>query len=174
MVEVYLNPRLLQRLDASDVVQDVLIEANAQLADFACERPIAFYPWLRQLAWRRLVRLHEQHVRADRRSVSREVFSVCDLADKSALRLIEQLAVPSPDPHQKLIKSEFKERVRAALAGLSPHDQEVLILRHLEELKVKEIASILGVEHDTVRARLRRALGRLKRNLEGEERADKD
>ena len=51
MVAIRLDDRLKARMDPSDVVQDVLVEAANRLPQFAEERPIAFYPWLRRLAW---------------------------------------------------------------------------------------------------------------------------
>ena len=50
-----------------------------------------FYPWLRQLAWDRLVEQHRLHVRAERRSVLREEADPLALADGSALELAERL-----------------------------------------------------------------------------------
>src|SRR6516164_5374655 len=72
MVAVRLDRRLLARLDPSDVVQEALAEAARRLPDYLRERPLPFYPWLRQLAADRLVTLHRRHVRAQRRSVRRE------------------------------------------------------------------------------------------------------
>src|SRR6516165_5011523 len=63
MVAVRLDRRLAARVDPSDVVQETLAEAARNLADYLRERPIPFYPWLRRLAWERLVKLHRRHIR---------------------------------------------------------------------------------------------------------------
>jgi RNA polymerase sigma-70 factor (ECF subfamily) len=55
MVQLRLDPRLSARLDPSDVVQDVLAEAHKRLATYAQERDIPFYPWLRSIAWDKLI-----------------------------------------------------------------------------------------------------------------------
>src|SRR5262245_15592899 len=73
MVAVRFDPRLAARVDPSDVVQEALAEAAATLDGYLRERPLPFYPWLRQLAQRRLLDLHRRHVQARRRSVTREV-----------------------------------------------------------------------------------------------------
>src|SRR5215467_6904618 len=65
--------RRLARVDPSDVVQETLDEAAAGLDRYLRERPLPFYPWLRQLAERRLIELYRRHVQARRRSVTREV-----------------------------------------------------------------------------------------------------
>src|SRR5438874_11870195 len=69
MVACRLDRRLLARIDPSDVVQEVLVEADRKLERYLSDRPLPFYPWLRQLAWEHLVTLHRRHVRAQKRSV---------------------------------------------------------------------------------------------------------
>src|SRR4051812_2432869 len=71
MVAVRLDRRLVARLAPSDVVQEVLVEAHRRLDDYLRERPLPFYPWLRQLAWERLVKAHRQHLHARGRRVTR-------------------------------------------------------------------------------------------------------
>jgi RNA polymerase sigma-70 factor (ECF subfamily) len=73
MVAVYLDHRLAARVDPSDVVQEALADASQGFTDYLRERPLPFYPWLRQFAWQRLLQLHRHHIRARRRSVEREV-----------------------------------------------------------------------------------------------------
>src|SRR5438876_6681359 len=69
MIAVRLDRRLVARLDPSDVVQEVLAEAAQKLADYLRQRPLPFYPWLRQLAWERLIKLHQRHLHAQKRGV---------------------------------------------------------------------------------------------------------
>jgi RNA polymerase sigma-70 factor (ECF subfamily) len=166
MVAVRFDPRLARRLDPSDVVQETLAEAAAGLAEYARIRPIAFYPWLRQLAGRILLRLHERHVLADRRSVKREALAMPALPEESADRLVRRLSGARGSPADRLIAAERQARLRAALLELSAPDREILVLRHLEELSNSEIAEILGIKIDAVRARHTRALDRLRRQVD--------
>ncbi len=53
----------------------------------------------------------------------------------------------------------------AALGRLAPDDQEVLVLRHLEQLSTREIAAILEISEPAVRYRQRKAMERLTRLL---------
>src|SRR5262245_51459031 len=72
MVAVRLDRRLAARLDPSDVVQDSLLDAANRLDDYLRDRPIPFYPWLRRLAWERVVDAYRRHVVSGRRGVGRE------------------------------------------------------------------------------------------------------
>jgi RNA polymerase sigma-70 factor (ECF subfamily) len=167
MVALRLDRRLSARVDPSDVVQETLLEADRRLADYARERPLPFYPWLRQLACDRLADLHRRHVQADKRSVRREEGGGPGLPDESQWALAGHLTRPT-SPSLRARREEAQARVRAALARLSEADQEVLVLRHLEQLSVKEVAAVLGVREGTVSVRLLRALQRL-RDLLGED-----
>src|SRR3954453_2130957 len=73
MVAVYLDHRLSARVDPSDIVQEALADAARGLDGYLRERPLPFYPWLRQFAWQRLLQLRRHHIDAQRRSVAREV-----------------------------------------------------------------------------------------------------
>jgi RNA polymerase sigma-70 factor (ECF subfamily) len=161
MVAVRFDPRLAARVDPSDVVQETLAEAAAQLPCYLRERPLPFYPWLRRMAQRRLIELHRRHVQARRRTVTREA-GAGGLPDASALALVERLAGRPSSPSARLNRKERRERVRAALAALPDPDREVLVLRILEGLPTRETAAVLEISEIAVRSRQVRALERLK------------
>jgi RNA polymerase sigma-70 factor (ECF subfamily) len=161
MVAVRFDLRLAARVDPSDVVQETLAEAAAQLDRYLQERPLPFYPWLRQIAQRRLIDLHRRHVRAQRRTVIREE-ARGGLPDRSAVALAERLFGRLSSPSARLHRQERCDRVRAALAALSETDREVLALRILEGLPTRETAAVLGLSEVAVRSRQVRALERLK------------
>src|SRR5262249_17504493 len=127
MVAWRLDRQLSARVDPSDVVQEVLAEADRRLPDYLRDRPLAFYPWLRQLAEDRLVELHRCHVQARRRSVSRE--RPLPLPEESAWELADRLFARGSTPSAGLRRRELRDRIQAALARLSERDREVLILR---------------------------------------------
>src|SRR5947209_8300829 len=64
MVAVHLDRSLAPRVDPSDVVQEALTEAARDLDAYLRERPLPFYPWLRRLAWERLVKVRRHHLQA--------------------------------------------------------------------------------------------------------------
>jgi RNA polymerase sigma-70 factor (subfamily 1) len=131
------------------------------LSDYLERRPLPFYPWLRRFAWEHLVKLHQRHLGARKRSARREEAQALALPDDSALELARRLADPGTSPSNRLVREELRDRVRAALAQLPEGDREVLVLRYLEQLSVAEIAAVLGASEGAVKMRRTRALERL-------------
>jgi RNA polymerase sigma-70 factor (ECF subfamily) len=163
---------VLARLDASDVVQEVLVEAHRRLDGYLASPPLPFHPWLRQIAWEVLVKLHQRHLQAQKRRVGREAGAVQGLPDSSALELARRLCDPATGPSGEAIRAELRQRVQSALMALAERDREVLVLRHLEGLSVREVAEVLGVSEGTVKTRQVRALARLQKLLAGEREDD--
>jgi RNA polymerase sigma-70 factor (ECF subfamily) len=161
MVAVRFDLRLAARADPSDVVQETLAEAAALLARYLHERPLPFYPWLRRLAQRRLIELHRRHVRAGRRTVTREEAANGPHA-RLGPALVDRLLGRTSSPSARLHRQERRDRVRAALAALPEQDCEVLVLRFVEGLPTRQTAAVLGVSEVAVRSRQVRALERLK------------
>jgi RNA polymerase sigma-70 factor (ECF subfamily) len=161
MVSVRIDPRLAARMDPSDVVQEALVEASRKLPAYLRDRPLPFYPWLRHVAWERLVHLHTRHLEARKRTVTREEHRRLPLPDQSAVQLIDQLTASGTSPSRNAIRVEMRQRVRRALEHLSVRDREVVILRHLEQLSFADIAAVLGITEAATHSRYRRAVERL-------------
>jgi RNA polymerase sigma-70 factor, ECF subfamily len=172
MIASRLDRRLAARVDPSDVVQEALAEAAGKLSDYLRFRPLPFYPWLRQLAWQRLVDLHRRHVRAKSRSVTREEGQALPLADESAVQLADRLLAREMGPMSLLLQAELHCRVRRVLETLPDHDREVLVLRHLEQLSTKEMAAVLEISESAVKMRHVRALERFRDELDRQNREE--
>jgi RNA polymerase sigma-70 factor (ECF subfamily) len=162
MIAVRIDHRLAARLDPSDVVQEVFVEALGKMPDYLRERPLPFYPWLRQLAWERLAKLHERHIQAQKRTTTREARWVGALPDESALALVDRLVAPGSSPSKQVLRQEMQGRVQAALARLTEQEREVLVMRYLEQLSIREIGAVLGITESGVKSRHLRALQRIR------------
>ena len=112
--------------------------AHTRLPQYLEQPHIDFYPWLRRIAWNRLIDLHRQHVTSQRRSVYREVAATAALPDDSAACLADRLVARDSSAFNRLARQELRLQVRIALAKLPTLDQEVLVLRFLEQLTVRE------------------------------------
>ena len=165
MVSFRIDPRLSARVDPSDVVQDSLAEAVEKLPGYIELRPLPFYPWLRQIAWRRLVRLHEYHLRTAKRNIDQEINLRMQLSEHSSIELAQRLIGPATGPSAAMMRKEQTQTLRLALARLTPEQQDVLILRYIEQFTAKEIAAILEISPDAVTMRHVRALERMRELL---------
>lgn len=164
MVAVRLDRRLAARVDASDIVQETLVEAARRLDDYLRNRPLPFYGWLRGLAGERVIDTHRRHVTSKRRTVTLERRDL-DLPDASADQLVRRLFAADTSPSNHLMRQERHERLKAALGSLSHRDREVLVMRHLEQLSTAEIAQVLEISEPAVKSRLLRALVRMREQM---------
>ena len=93
MIALRIDPVLERRMDASDIVQDVLIEADRRLNEYLESTKMPFHAWLRHMARDRLIDAHRRHRGAARRSMDREMaLPAADLSNQSAFDLANLLA----------------------------------------------------------------------------------
>lgn len=166
MIAVRIDPRLKARIDPSDVIQDVLAEAAKRLGGRLQSGQSDFYPWLRQLAWDRLARLHRDHVDTQKRSVAREEPPwEGDANDESVLQLAECIAASDSSPSRCAMREKLLRRVRTGLSELAATDREVLVVRFLEQLSTRDTAAVLGISESAVKTRQFRAIARLQKQM---------
>ena len=115
MIAVRLDSRLASRVDASDVVQEALLDAARKLTQYARERPLPFYAWLYRLAAERVADARRRHWRCASRSVRREEVVTTTKSEVSARMLADRLVATDPTPGHLLLCKERQEQVRAAL-----------------------------------------------------------
>jgi RNA polymerase sigma-70 factor (ECF subfamily) len=161
MVASRLDRRLARRLDASDVVQETLADAARRMDDYLRDRPLPFFGWLRQIAGERVIDAHRRHIGSQRRSVNREG-RVEGLPDPSAAELALRLVASDTSPSNRLSRRERCDQVMTALNSLTRGDREILVMRYLEQLDAAAIAEVLGISEGAVKARVLRALIRLR------------
>jgi len=68
-----------------------------------------------------------------------------------------ELEDSAPDPESGLLEQSRREQVRRAIAQLAPEFREAIVLREMEDMSYKEIASVLNIPIGTVMSRLSRA-----------------
>jgi RNA polymerase sigma-70 factor (ECF subfamily) len=160
MIALRLDVRLASRLDPSDIVQEVLINAARKLPDYARDRPVPFYPWLHRMASERLAQTHRRHLRARRRDAGREQAGDAPWGSGVAA-LADLLADSGTSPSGGLIRDEERRELALALEQLPGPDREILMMRYLDQLNFAEIAAVLAITEATARVRHFRALQRL-------------
>ena len=165
LVQFRLDRRISRRVDASDVVQDVLLEASRRLKEFVTDNKMPFHLWIRQLAKDRMIDLHRRH-HAQRRSVEKEQpLHAGRRADRSSLDLATQLSDAELTPAAATIRKELEERFLVALDQMDENDREIIVMRHIEHLGNSEVAQALDLTPAAAGMRYLRALRRLREVL---------
>jgi len=162
MVQLRLDRALGARVDASDIVQDVLLEASRRLADYLHDAKVPFHLWLRELAKDHVIDAHRRHRKAQRRSVDREQKKSPGFGDQSSLDLAAQLRDHELTPAAATIRKELEGRFFAALDQLEEEDAEIVLMRHFEHLSNSEAAQALGLSPAAAGMRHLRAIRRLR------------
>lgn len=167
MIALRLDPAIVQRLDASDVVQDVLLEASRRLDDYLKNPAMPFHLWLRHIAKDHLIDAHRKHHKAAKRGVDREQpLARPGWDERSSLDLASQLFDQELTPASAAIRQELQKRLHTALEQMNDDDREVLLMRHFEHLGNQEVAQTLNLTEAAASMRYLRAIRRL-RNLLG-------
>ncbi len=161
MIRVFLDPRVVPRVDPSDILQECLTCAAMRLPHYSEERTLGFYPWLRQIAKDRIVDAHRKHIRATKRSVVREVAEGGYFSDASVSHLADQLVSPETSPSGRFMSGERREILMKALHQLPEADREILLMKYAEQLSTSEIAEATALSESAVRSRLWRAIEKL-------------
>jgi len=163
VINLRLDPVLARRVDASDIVQDVLIEANQRLTEYLKNPAMPFHLWLRHLAQDRIIDTHRRHRQAQRRSIDREQgIQRPAWSDQSSVQLVAQLVDAEHTPASAAIHQELQRRLNDALSQLDEDDREIILMRHHEQLSNQDVASGLGLTEAAASMRYLRALRKLR------------
>ena len=166
MVQMRLDQKIRRRVDVSDVVQDVLIEANRRLERYLEDPKMSFHLWLRQIAMDRVIDAHRRHRGSVKRTVDREqpLVAHADM-NRSTIELAAQLCDPEITPATAATQKELARRVEQAISQLGDQDCEIIILRHYEHLNNQEVAQALSLTEPAASMRYLRAVRRLRELL---------
>ena len=175
MIQLRLDQRLMQRMDVSDVIQDVLIEANRRLTDYLNNPVIPFHLWIRQIAKDRIIDAHRRHRVSAKRSIDREQPQPGKGPfDQSSIELANQFRDKALTPAAAATQRELAQQIEAAVQMLRDNDREIILMRHYEQLNNQEIAQSLGLTEPAASMRYLRALKRLREIIEGMPALQKD
>lgn len=145
LARMQLGGQFRGKLDASDVVQQTLLEAHRKREQFQGGNPQQLLAWLRKLLACTLADTLRTLGRA-KRDAHRER-SLEAALDESSERLHAWLAAEQSSPSEQAGRHEEAARLAAALAGLPEAQRTALVLRHYHGWAVSEIA--LHMERST-------------------------
>jgi RNA polymerase sigma-70 factor (ECF subfamily) len=167
LARAQLDPRLRAKLDASDVVQQTLLEAHRDLCQFRGTTSGELAAWLRRILARNLANAARDLGR-EKRDVAREC-SLEALVEASSARLEAWLAADVSSPSQVAGRHEQAVRLAVALACLPEPQRLAVELRHLHGWTLDEIAEHLDRTPSGVAGLLHRGLAHLRTQLAEEE-----
>jgi RNA polymerase sigma-70 factor (ECF subfamily) len=163
IVHLRLDQRIRPRVDPADVLQDTYLVMSRRIDEFLAGSEVSFFVWLRFLAVQKVTDVHRQHLGALKRTASREVsLDIERLGQSSADVLARQLLADSSTPCRKAMQAELRDKLLGLLQDIPELQREILVLRHLEQLTIREVAEILQMNESSVSTRHVRALMKLK------------
>lgn len=162
MVRFRMDSRLMGRVDPDDVLQEAFLDARTRLQHF--DGGMTPFLWLRWVVQQTLIAVHRRHLGAQMRSVERDVRIFGGPATSAALAA--QLAGTPTSPSDAAIRGEQAKLIGESLDQMSELDQEVLALRHFEDLANHEVAEALDISTKAASIRYVRALSRLRKLLD--------
>lgn len=130
----YLRPRIPTDQDTEDLVQETFLKAYRNIDGFNLR--YKFSTWLYTIANRLLISFYRKKQ-----------------VDKPGLAA----AVVSPDPQERMIREEDSKNIWNFAKTLQQDQYEVLWLRYMEDLSIKEIAGVVKKNQVYVRVLLHRA-----------------
>lgn len=164
LARVYLNPCYSAKFDSSDIVQQTLLDAFAKRDQFHGTSDAEVAGWLREILKNNLADAFRRQKRG-KRDVGRE--RSLEAAIQSSLSRTHQwLAAVQSSPSQQVIKHEDLLRLTKALSELPPAQQEVIVLHHLQGMKLAEVAQFTGRSEPSVAGLLFRGLRELRMLLD--------
>jgi RNA polymerase sigma-70 factor, ECF subfamily len=160
LARAQLGTQLRGKLDASDVVQQTLLEAHQKRGQFRGDSPGQLLAWLRRLLACTLADAVKTLGRA-KRDVARER-SLEAALDQSSERLAAWLAAEQSSPSEQADRHEQVLRLADALATLPEAQRLALVLRHCQGWTVAEISQHLGRSPTAVAGLLKRGARQLR------------
>jgi RNA polymerase sigma-70 factor, ECF subfamily len=159
-----LDRRLRRRVSPSDLVQDAMLAAHTDFAQFRGGSERELLGWLRQILINCLHHVIETHLRAKMRDMRREISveQVGAALDRSACNFAAMLADRGPSPSAPLQQRERAVALADQLSRLPPHYRDVIVLRNLQGLSFDEVAQRMDRKPGTVRMLWLRAIEKFK------------
>ena len=160
---------LRRKVDASDLVQETMLEACRDFDRFGGHTEQEWLAWLRKILAHNAADFVRRYRGTAKRAAGREV-PFRDPADSASPGVPEPAAV-QPTPSQEFFQLDTELRVTAALSGLPPDYQEVILLRNLQRLPFSEVAERMNRSRPAVQMLWMRAIRKLQAALEQEQQA---
>jgi len=156
-----IGQRLQVKVDASDLVQETMLEAHKDFGTFRGASEAELVAWLRQIMASVFCGTLRKYLGAQKRDIRLER-TLRESLDRSSLLLGRGFVDPHSSPSQQASRREQSVLLADALAKLPEDYREALVLRHLQGLSFPEIGRRMGRSQDSVEKLWVRGLSRLR------------
>lgn len=167
LARVHIDSTLQAKADPSDLAQETCLQAARDFPQFRGSTEGEFTSWLRMILANRGMEMIRHYKASQRRDIAREQQLEAQI-DLSAQVLARVAATSHYSPSQSAARREAAVLLADALATLPEHYREALVLHHLEQRSLAEVAQQMNRTTDSVKQLLARALIRLRKEMEGE------
>jgi RNA polymerase sigma-70 factor (ECF subfamily) len=141
---VQMEKRLQGKVDASDLVQQSMLDAHRGFEDFSGTTPEEWFAWLNRVVARNAVDLVRHYVVAERRAIGREYSLQGNGAGESGSAFQHEPAAAAQTPSQVVMQWERQLELAMAIEKLPADYREVVVMRNILQLPFEEVARRLG------------------------------
>lgn len=164
LADMQLHPRVRGKEDVSDVVQVTLVQAYLGIDGFRGSTEAELRAWLKTILTHTLINLSKKY-RTRKRDVLLER-SIDQQLQESAIRIVGEPVDDQTSPSHAMIRQERAEQLAHAMSDLLEDEYRAVMLKHVHNWKVAEIAVHLERSPDAVAGLLRRGLKKLRKSME--------
>jgi len=147
--------------DAQDLTQEVFIKMYRTLNSYDVDKG-AFMTWVTTVTRNLLV----DNFRKKKQDRMTDSLDAAPTEHEDAMPLSEQIPDKGAPPDARVQGRETREMVHRGLQKLSPELREAVVLRDLQDMDYREIATVLKVPEGTVKSRINRGRAELARLLQ--------
>ena len=167
-----LNPILLKRMSAEDVVSEAYVNTAKRLDYFAAHDDVPAYYKLRTILLQTVADIERRNLKAQGRDAYKELrvesgeFRVDgDDGKANGDACVGELPADITSPVSRVDRDERHAILRSALAAMPEKDRAILVMRHFDGMGNAECATALGLTEKAASIRYVRALERLRQKL---------
>ena len=161
LAEKRLNPILLKRLSAEDVLSEAYVNAVKRLDYFAAHDDVPVYFKLRTVLVQTICDIERRHLKAQGRDAYREANG----NEEQSGDACADVAADITSPVSRVDKNERHALLRNALSSMPENDRAILVMRHFDGMGNSECAAALGITEKAASIRYVRALEKLEKKL---------
>jgi len=153
------------KVDASDLVQETLLDAHRGWEKFRGQTEGEWLVWLRRILTHNATDFARRYHGTQKRQARREVSMRVRTSDASG-DFLRDPSDPGESPSELVVRREREIELAEAVSRLTDDHREVIMLRNLQRLSFNEVAERMGRTRPATQMLWTRAVRKLQEELE--------